>query len=173
MRKFRRAFTLIEMVVTLAVLGVSVALTGVVIANVSRVQSASASQYSYNTQVDAVEKMTREYISYVSLNTSAGAHGVDISFSNVSLDKQTITFVDDQVSPVSYQLVHADNQLKIVFGEGHYFSDESFAHTLPSPIDIPDVKDYEVSYSSTLGVLSVKYMLNGKEYHVNGVVRTY
>ena len=164
MKRSKKGFTLLEVIATLAILAVSTGLSTVVIYNMSRTESASAQQYRYNNQIDDIDRVLRDYVSYVSLKTGDSEHGVNISFSSVSEDKHTITFVDEGSG--TYSLTYAEQMLSIVF------SGDTYCENVTSAASITDVKNFTVAFDESLSLIKVNYDINGKTNHLSGIVRT-
>lgn len=164
MKRSKKGFTLIEVVATLAILAVSTALSTIVIYNMSRTEAASAQQYRYNNQIDDIDRILRDYVSYVSLKTGDSEHGVNISFSSVSEDSHTITFVDDGSGV--YSLTYAEQMLSIVF------SGDTYCDNVTNAASITDVSNYTVAFDETLSLIKINYEVNGKTNHLSGIVRT-
>ena len=83
MRKTKKGFTLIEVVVTLAILGVSFALTGIVVSQLTGVQNATSVLVSHETVFDNADRLISEYVSYVSVVTPSLSFQIAGSSSSV------------------------------------------------------------------------------------------
>lgn len=105
MKGKRKGFTLVEAVVTLAVLGVTFSLTTVAVTQLVQVQNGAADQTAIESRYQAADSLMNEYVSFVGLNTP-GEQG--ISFAYKSSSANSIVFTATYVSS-TYDFVLSHN----------------------------------------------------------------
>ena len=157
MRK-KKGFTLLEVVVTLSILGISFGLTAGTVAALINIQKSTAHQNAINSQLNSIDKAVSDYISYVSIPNFEYVAGQS--------DDKTVTFQYD--SGYLYKLSYSNNQL--TFTTNHPVSDDYFYKN--ELIDVPEIKSLTFSYNETLKLLTsiVSYDSNSISYAY--VVRT-
>lgn len=157
-RKTRKGFTIVELVMTIAILGVSTALTVLVIANVTNIQRSSTNQFVYSKQLKAIDDIANDYVSFVSLNNSA------VDFNYVTDTTSSITFkCDDYLYILSYS--------NHIFGITNNYdgADEYFAKTENANVDVVD--DVVFSYYPELGQLVLTVKINDVDNHLSYIFR--
>lgn len=166
--KLRKGFTLLEVVVTMAILGISTALTVVVAANLANVQNASATQFSYSKQINDINDIASKYVSFVSLNTKS------ISFTYASHDTKSITFnaTGDEVGGTYWYRFGYNNETNTFGISTNYSGDVSYL-IFDYSITVKDVKNDGVNftYNSVDKILTLTINLNGMDNHLVYVVR--
>lgn len=90
MTKARKGFTLIEAIVTIAILGVGFSLTGVVVSQLIRVQDSASAVADAESTFQSVDSLISQYVSFVSLDTPL------LSFEKNSADSAGVSFVGKQ-----------------------------------------------------------------------------
>lgn len=105
MKGKRKGFTLVEAVVTLAVLGVTFSLTTVAVTQLVQVQNGAADQTAIESRYQAADSLMNEYVSFVGLNTP-GEQG--ISFVYKSSSANSLVFTATYVSS-TYDFVLSHN----------------------------------------------------------------
>ena len=81
MKGTKKGFTLVEAVVTIAILGVAFSLTTFAISQLAQVQNGAAEQVSFETRYQEADSLLNEYVSFVSLKTP-GEQGISFSYKN-------------------------------------------------------------------------------------------
>ena len=159
MIKIKRGFTIIELVMTIGIIGITTAMTGVVIANMSNAQKVSTDQYVNIKQISTINEVANEYISYISLNTSV------ISFSFGSTTDHSLTFLHNAYS---YTLSFSDNIISI---SNDYDGEESFFKKSRQE-EVDNVESCTFNYNQTLCLLKLTVVVAGQENYLDYVVRT-
>jgi len=166
--KMRKGFTLLEVVVTMAILGISTALTVVVAANLANVQSASATQFSYSKQINDINDIANKYVSFVSLNTGS------ISFTYASHDTKSVTFnaSGTEVGGTYWYRFGYNNEANTFDISSNYSGDVSYL-IFDYSITVKDVKNDGVkfTYNEDDKILTLTINLNGMDNHLVYVVR--
>lgn len=159
MRRIRKGFTIIELVITIAILGVSTALTAVVISSATKVQQSTATQYEYNNTVNGIDSLLRDYVSFISVND----------------EKSSFTFfscTDDKISfkhgGYEYYLSYEFNSF--VFSTDYNGEDDYFKKNIT--LDVSYVDDVVFSYYSDTALLTLSLTVNGLENNFYYVVRS-
>jgi prepilin-type N-terminal cleavage/methylation domain-containing protein len=97
MRGKRKGFTLVEAVVTIAVLGVTFSLTTVVVTQLVQVQNSAADQTAIESRYQAADSLMNEYVSFVGLNTP-GEQGISFAYNYESSSPNSLVFTATYVS---------------------------------------------------------------------------
>ena len=158
--KSKKGFTLVEMVVTLAIIGVSSALTVIVVTNLVNSQNASSNQYAYSKEMDIIDKTANEFVSFVSINNS------DASFTYKSQSETSVTFTYDNT--YDYTFCFSDKALRLTNnydGEEAYFR-KTFIKTLEH------ATNFVFSFDVSSALLKIQYDLNKTTNTNTYVVRT-
>ena len=90
MTKARKGFTLVEAIVTIAILGIGFALTGVVVSQLIRVQDAASEVADNESTFQSVDSLVSQYVSYVSLDTPL------LSFERTRAEATGVSYVGKQ-----------------------------------------------------------------------------
>jgi prepilin-type N-terminal cleavage/methylation domain-containing protein len=90
MKGKRKGFTLVEAVVTIAVLGVTFSLTTVAVTQLVQVQNSAADQTAIESRYQAADSLMNEYVSFVGLNTP-GEQGISFAYESSSLNSLVFT----------------------------------------------------------------------------------
>lgn len=157
--KSKKGFTLVEMVVTLAIIGVSSALTVIVVTNLVNSQNASSNQYAYSKEMDIIDKTANEFVSFISINDS------DASFTYKSQSETSVTFTYDTYD---YTFSFSDKALRLTNnydGEEAYFR-KTFIKTLEY------ATNFVFSFDESSALLKIQYDLNKTTNTNTYVVRT-
>lgn len=167
--KLRKGFTLIEVVVTLSIIGISTALTVVVAANLANIQSASAIQYSYAKQINDINDIANKYVSFVSLDTTSA------SFSYVSSTNTSITFSAsgtdlDKAYHYTFKFDNTNNSFEVT-NDNNYSGDNSY-FIYSASVKTKDITSDKVNFSYNEGTLTLTINLNGMDNHLVYVVRS-
>lgn len=143
---------------TIAILGISTALTVLVIANVTNIQRSSTNQYVYSKQLKAIDDIANDYVSFVSLNNS------EVDFNYVTHNTSSITF---ECNSYRYNLLYSNH----IFGITNDYdgADEYFAKTANATVDVVD--DVVFSYYPELGQLVLTVKVNDVDNHLNYIFR--
>lgn len=92
MKGKRKGFTLVEAVVTIAVLGVTFSLTTVAVTQLVQVQNGAADQTAIESRYQAADSLMNEFVSFVGLNTSTeGEQGISFAYKSFSTDSLIFT----------------------------------------------------------------------------------
>ncbi len=105
----RKGFTLLEAIVTIGILAVAFALTGVAVTQLIRVQDSAAAVADHESVFHSADELIGRYISFISLDTPL------LSFEMTGVDSHTVTYVGTEyetpggsvVSSASYTLEFA------------------------------------------------------------------
>ena len=90
MKGNRKGFTLVEAVVTLAILGLTFGLTTLAISQLARIQDGATGQVSIESSYQAADEMMTEFVSFVSLKTS-GDDGINFAYTSQTESSLTFT----------------------------------------------------------------------------------
>ena len=90
MKGKRKGFTLVEAVVTIAVLGVTFSLTTVAVTQLVQVQNGAAEQTAIESRYQAADSLMNEYVSFVGLNTP-GEQGISFAYKSSSPNSLVFT----------------------------------------------------------------------------------
>ena len=164
--KKRTGFTIVEMVITLAILSVAFALSSVAFSNLGRIQSSATDQVVANRELDKLDDLVDEYISLVSLNTSS----IKFDYDHVEHGENFITFKEKETDPeYSYTLRFAGSALGYTYdysGENDYLKKhrgENFKY----------INDVKFNYDSSLAFLVLNVTYNKtKTINYSYIVRT-
>ena len=164
--KLRKGFTIIEMVITIAILGVAFGLSAVAFSNLTRIQNSAANQLVVSREIDKIDEVTNEYISLVSLNTPS----VKFDYANVESGERYVTFSEDDPTPsFSYTLKFENSSIayfSFYSGDNDFLKKhrgESFKH----------INDVTMSYSQSLALLTLDIKYSGsKNIRYSYIVRT-
>ena len=149
----RKGFTLLEVIVTLSILGICFALTIGVVAALTNIQKASSSNISLNNQVDKVDSTVKEYVSIVSVNTSAKSY-----LPETSPNDYEVIF---SKSETKYYLRYANNKVGIYEGSSTIIEHE-----------VVDIEDVKFGYEASLALLVASVQTSNATYKFTYTVRT-
>lgn len=90
MKGKRKGFTLVEAVVTIAVLGVTFSLTTVAVTQLVQVQNGAADQTALESRYQAADSLMNEYVSFVGLKTP-GEQGISFAYKSSSANSLVFT----------------------------------------------------------------------------------
>ena len=107
MKGKRKGFTLVEAVVTLAVLGVTFSLTTIAVTQLVQVQNGAADQTAIESRYQAADSLMNEYVSFVGLNTP-GEQGISFAYKSSSSSANSLVFTATYVSS-TYDFVLSHN----------------------------------------------------------------
>ena len=160
--KTRKAFTLIEAVITIGILSVSLALSAVAFSNLGRIQETATDQVVANRELNKADEFVSRYVSFVSIKTD------DISFSSTDTSSSN-TIVFTLNGTTNYNLSFIDKRLSV----SNDYSGESDYFKYSESEEMKYISEIVFDYDSSLGLLisSVKY-LNNKNIRYSYVVRT-
>ena len=155
--KKRKAFTVIEAVITLAIMAIALGLTAVAFSNLGNIQTAATDQLVANRELTKIDYLVSRYVSIVSVDS--GTH----SFYSASIEgTHTLTFTSS--ISLSYTLSFSNKQISAV--QNNPSSDID-------TIEVTLVDDVIFDYDSDLGLLisHVSYLSN-KKINYSYIVRT-
>ena len=93
MKRAKKGFTLVEAIVTIAVLGVTGTLTVLAVNQLTSIQNGAANQVGDETTLNRADELTNEFISYVSIASPASSGGLSFSIDpSIGQDAKEITF---------------------------------------------------------------------------------
>ena len=118
MKKSKKAFTLVEAVTTIAIMGVAFALTAICVSNMVKIENGASKQVAINNELAKANDSVNEYVSFVSVNTD------DLSFSYKQSTESSVTFTD---GTSDYTLSSSQEHKNLVFsstysGDNPYLS---------------------------------------------------
>ena len=157
--RLKKGFTLVEMVVTLAIIGVASALTVIVVTNLVNSQNASSNQYVYSKEMDLIDKTANEFVSFVSVNDS------DASFTYKSQTETSVTFT---YKTYDYTFSFSGDALRLTNtydGDVDYFK-KTFVK------EIKYATNFSFSFDTSSALLKIQYNLNKATNTNTYVVRT-
>ena len=96
MRKTRKAFTLLETVVTIGILAIAFGLAGVLVSQIVTLQNKSTDEIVLSDQRATLDDFVADYVSFISVDTD------ELSFSYKSSDDNTITFTAELADSSTY-----------------------------------------------------------------------
>lgn len=164
----RKGFTLLEAIVTIGILAVAFALTGVAVTQLIRVQDSAAAVADHESVFHSVDELIGRYISFVSLDTPL------LSFKMTGVDSHTVTYVGTEyetpggsvVSSASYTLeFYAVNEFSTV-NRTFTVSTAVISGTLDGYLDKNDWKtvkgidSLEFSFDDSIDFLTVDVTLS-------------
>ena len=149
----RKGFTLLEVIVTISILGICFALTIGVVAALTNIQKASSSNVSLNSQVDKVDATAKEFVSLVSINTSAKSY-------------------TPETSPNDYEVIFSKNETKYYL---RYLDSRVGIYEDSSTLveyEVDDIKDVKFEYTASLALLIASVQTSNTTYKFAYTVRT-
>lgn len=155
--KKRKAFTVIEAVITLGIMAIALGLTAVAFSNLGNIQTAATDQLVANRELTKIDDLVSRYVSIVSVDS--GTH----SFSSTSIEgTHALTFTSS--SSLSYTLSFSNKQISAV---------QNNPSSEIDTIEVTLVDDVKFDYDSDLGLLisHVSYLSN-KKINYSYIVRT-
>ena len=153
MRK-RRAFTLLEVVVTLSVLAICFALTIGVVASLTSIQKSSSNLVSLDNQLNDVDETIKKYVSMVSIDTSEAE-----SYTSPSFSSNKIVFTNNG----------SDYSLKFENQKIGIYKDDSI--TIKEH-KVDDVKNLTFTYRDEIALLTSEVEIRSTNYKFVYVLRT-
>lgn len=155
--KTRKGFTLVEAIVTIAILSIAFGLSAVAFSNLGRIQDTAAEQMAANSELDKADSLISEYISMVSVNTNSR------SFSHQSHNENNLVFSSNG----SNVFLSFSNRTLGYVGDGSFSEighSETFKH----------INNISFAYDDDLGLLvsTVKYS-SSKTIKYSYIVRTH
>ena len=156
----RRGFTLSELVVTIGVIGIGTAMVISTIVSLSRIQGASADLSKKNEELNAINDICGEYVSFVSLKTD------DISFSYTDSDSSHITFTEDTYN---FSLLF-NEPTKALLISSNYDGDVEYLKKSNS-FTLKYFDSVAFAFDSEINLLSVNVSFGSQVNHFNYVVR--
>ena len=160
--KTKKAFTIMEAVLTIGILSVAFALSAMAFSNLTRIQETATDQVVANRELNKIDDFVSEYVSFVSVKTN------DISFNGNDVnDSNTVSFVLN--STTNYSLSFGNKKLSVI---NDYSGSETYFN-YSNNLELEYVKDIKFSYDSNIGLLisSISYLSN-KSIRYSYVVRT-
>ena len=143
MKKTKKGFTVVELVVTLALVGILTATTAITITATVRIQNEASEKTATAREMDEVATRVKEVVSFFSVKNDA----CDFQFSACS--DSEITFENNAVS-ASYTLGFAEKSL---FLSNNYTGENRYLQYAFS-LSYPHLENIEFSYDSTLDLLT-------------------
>ena len=115
MRRVKRAFTTVELVITLALMGIFFALTAVTTSNITSIQKEMTSIALKNKELDSIDSLVKNYVSFLNLKTTKFSHEFNLSSSSENKLVFTTTFDngDSTFSTYDFSLVFSNNELSV------------------------------------------------------------
>ena len=117
--KLRKGFTLVEVAITLGILAIALALSGIAFSNLANIQTTATDQLVANRELTKVDDLVARYVSFVSVNTPGHSFSYDgsssetkISFSLNAEYRYDLEYTDNSLS-ISTTYSGADDKLKI------------------------------------------------------------
>lgn len=164
--KLRKGFTIVEMVVTIAILSVAFGLSAVAFSNLSRIQSSATTQLAISREIDKINKVVNEYISIVSLRTSS----IKFDYEHVESGVDYVTFKEDDANPsYSYTLRSANSTIAYF---SNYSGDNEYLkkHRVES---FKNINEVTMNYNQSLALLVLDIKYSGtKNIRYSYIVRT-
>ena len=164
--KKRKGFTLVEMVVTIAILSVALALTVIAFGNLSRIQTSASNQLAATREIEKIDSLTKDYISIVSLRTSS----IKFDYEDVEKTDNYVSFKEDNADP-SYKYT-----LRFIGSTISYFSDYTGENSYlkqSQSLSLKTVNKIVFSYDTSIGFLVLDIHYNGtKNIKYSYIVRT-
>ena len=150
--KKRKGFTLLEIIVTLSILGICFGLTIGVVAVLTDIQKSSTSSVSLSKEVDTVDKTIQEYVSIISISTA-------------NYDSSNDTQVIFKKSEIEYKLAFSYGRIGIYKKTG-----ESMENISEEPVD--NVDSVSFGYNSGLALLTSTVTVSSTSYKFAYTIRT-
>ena len=144
MRKARKAFTTVELVITLALIGVLSAMSAVTIAAMVNIQGNAGQTASVTEQVDAASRKIAETLSFISVKNAV------CDFEVSACEDSQITF-ENQVNSTEYCLGFAGNALNLTtnYAGSDPYLNYSYSENYTS------IKSIVFSFDSALSLMKV------------------
>ena len=155
--KKQKGFTLIEVVATLTILAISFALTVGTVVGLTNIQKSTAKQNAINRQLNDVDEMVSDYVSYISIP--------NFTFKSLSSDKNEIIFSHETYD---YSLKYNENVLLLTTT---YEPSEDYFYK-NSQIDINQISNIEFSYDEDLNLLVSRVFYGENSINYSYIVRT-
>lgn len=134
--KSKKGFTVIELAVTLAILGISFSLTAVVVVTLTSTQNKTNDLVLINQDIQSANDLIEEYVSFVSLKTTAEAQ-----FSFNSCDENGVTFTNGDSL---YNLKYLNGK---ILAKTEYYTEIAEILKFNKSLDIPRITGIDFSYS--------------------------
>ena len=159
--KSRKAFTLLEAVITISILTIVIGMTAVVITNMVTIQKATSTQYEANDEISNANKIANEYVSFVSVRDS------DISFVYSSSSPTSLTF---SVDTYDFSLRYSNNTLSYSC-DTEYLGDNEYLKKSNST-SLNNVEAFSFTYHDDINMLEMDMTLLGRVSHHVYTLRT-
>lgn len=158
--KKKRGFTVVELVATLALLGISTSLVVVVISNLANIQNASSDQYVIQDELNKIDNFTNDYISFVSLNNS------DTSFAYYSSDNKSLTFRYNNL----YEYIFSYANSKLLITNNYDGSVDYFYKA--GELSLKYTSNISFNYNDELNLFKLSVSINGIENNLLYLMRS-
>ena len=157
----RRAFTVVELVVTIGILAIAFGLSVGLIVTMNSIQNANADETNKSKELTDFNDAVSSYISFVSLNTD------DVSFTYDSADSTTNKIV------FNYSTYHFDlkfNNSTLSMSSNYDGSNSYFEKTFQKNFSY--ITAVSFAYTSSLGQLVSEVTMGGSVINFSHIVRT-
>lgn len=132
----KKGFTVIELAVTLAILGISFSLTAVVVVTLNSTQQNTNTIVAINSDIQAANDLILDYVSFISLRTTNEAQ-----FTYNSSDSSKVIFTNDSAKYIlSFNNSIISAKTKDYSGNIDYFK-------YNKTVSVPNISSIEFSYT--------------------------
>ena len=166
----KKAFTVIEAVVTIAVLSVVIGVSTLAISNLTNVQRGASTEVARHNEVDAINDVASSFVSFVGLDTGSEPNG--LSFARSSATTSQIVYT---CSTYTYTLAYNQPASAIVFSTNAP-ADASPAYLRATGVTatktLKNVTDIEFSFDTDISLLILRISFaSGEPYRLSYIVR--
>ena len=150
MSKVRKGFTLLEAIVTIGILGVGFALTGVAVTQLIRVQDSAASVADHESVFHSADELMGRYFSFVALDTPL------LTFERDSADPTSVVYVATEYETSARTVVVASASYTL------QYSSETKLLTVETDVLSGTLEGYlnKTDWSSVKGISSLSFTVD-------------
>ena len=152
MRRAKRGFTLIEAVVTIAIMSVVFGLSALCFSNLFRIQDESSKNTQRQIEANRINNLVSDFVSFLSVKTD------ELSFSFSSKTETSIIFVSSKSS--THTLSYSSSQLSVTYANAGEVEYLKYENSVSLSNDSTVIFDFE----STLKILKMDCSISGKEF---------
>ena len=153
MKRTRKAFTLLEAVVTIAIMSIVFGISAVCLTNLVRIQNESSENTRRHAEANRINTLISEYVSFVSIKTG------DLAFNFDSETPTSITFTTNLGS--SHILKYENDYLIVTYD---YSGDVNYLK-YTNVLSVQKTSSLTFDYDETIDLLNMTCTILGRDFH--------
>lgn len=168
----KKAFTVIEAVVTIAVLSVVIGVSTLAISNLTNVQRGASTEVARHNEVDAINDVASSFVSFVGLDTDSEPNGLSFALARSSVTTSQIVYT---CKTYTYTLAYNQPASAIAFSTNAP-ADASPSYLRATGVTaektLKNVTDIEFSFDTDISLLILRISFaSGEPYRLSYIVR--